>query len=379
MASGPQRIASKTLFVIFVYIFGALFAPLQITTANWSRISKQPAKTPAVSVPAAQSTSTPNPTPTASPTVQTTRQISASRAATGSTTFRSGNPFAGERLYVDPDSNPAKQVRAWRDSRPSDAALMNKIASQPMAIWMGDWDTDPASTARDITSAARSAGSLPLLVLYNIPIRDCGSYSAGGASTASAYKNWINGVQAGSSNVKTVFILEPDAIAGWDCLTAAQKNERVTLLQYAIDMLTSSPNHYVYLDAGNAHWQSAQEISQRLRDVGTNKLSGIALNVSNFFTTEDSRNYGQQVSNLTNGIHFVIDTSRNGQGPLGGDNWCNPSGRGLGLPPQVMSGALDALLWIKIPGESDGSCNGAPASGGWWPEYALGLVQRAAF
>jgi endoglucanase len=34
---------------------------------------------------------------------------------------------------------------------------------------------------------------------------------------------------------------------------------------------------------------------------------------------------------------------------------------------------------VKAPGESDGACNGAPASGEWMPEYALGLAQRAAF
>jgi endoglucanase len=32
---------------------------------------------------------------------------------------------------------------------------------------------------------------------------------------------------------------------------------------------------------------------------------------------------------------------------------------------------------VKPPGESDGECNGGPAAGRWWPEYALGLAQRA--
>jgi endoglucanase len=43
------------------------------------------------------------------------------------------------------------------------------------------------------------------------------------------------------------------------------------------------------------------------------------------------------------------------------------------------SALLDALLWIKAPGESDGSCAGGPAAGVWWPAYALGLARRAAF
>ena len=37
----------------------------------------------------------------------------------------------------------------------------------------------------------------------------------------------------------------------------------------------------------------------------------------------------------------------------------------------------DALLWVKAPGESDGSCNGGPSAGTWWTEYALGLAERA--
>jgi endoglucanase len=40
---------------------------------------------------------------------------------------------------------------------------------------------------------------------------------------------------------------------------------------------------------------------------------------------------------------------------------------------------VDGLLWIKAPGESDGSCNGGPSAGTWWPEYALGLAERAAW
>lgn len=40
--------------------------------------------------------------------------------------------------------------------------------------------------------------------------------------------------------------------------------------------------------------------------------------------------------------------------------------------------ALDAYLWIKRPGESDGECRGGPAAGQWWPEYALGPARNSA-
>ena len=54
-------------------------------------------------------------------------------------------------------------------------------------------------------------------------------------------------------------------------------------------------------------------------------------------------------------------------------------GRALGSPSttETSDSHVDAFLWIKTPGESDGACNGAPAAGVWWGDYALGLAQRS--
>ncbi|RKN54957.1 endoglucanase, partial [Streptomyces klenkii] len=84
-------------------------------------------------------------------------------------------------------------------------------------------------------------------------------------------------------------------------------------------------------------------------------------------------------SELLGGAHFVIDTSRNGNGPYEGTDepWCNPPGRALGDAPTAGTGdpLVDAYLWIKRPGESDGECRGGPPAGQWWPEYALALAR----
>src|SRR5688572_6690222 len=104
------------------------------------------------------------------------------------------NPFTGARLYVDPSASGFRQVNQWRASRPADAADLEKIAFTPQAIWIGDWFNDVQTATRDIVTQVTSSGALPVLVLYNIPQRDCGLYSAGGASGASAYRNWIAGV-----------------------------------------------------------------------------------------------------------------------------------------------------------------------------------------
>lgn len=135
-------------------------------------------------------------------------------------------------------------------------------------------------------------------------------------------------------------------------------------------------------------------------------------------------------------IGFLIDTSRNGWGGpdrptsasgstptayadsgridkrLHRGNWCNASGAGIGEVPQVApagyaSSHIDAFVWVKPPGESDGSsseipnnegkgfdrmcdptyvtANGtltgalpnAPVSGHWFHDQFVQLVQNA--
>ena len=66
-------------------------------------------------------------------------------------------------------------------------------------------------------------------------------------------------------------------------------------------------------------------------------------------------------------------------GPAPDGAWCNPDGRGLGASPAIAPGdGQDANLWVKRPGESDGTCNGGPGAGIFWSDYALGLAQRSA-
>jgi endoglucanase len=98
--------------------------------------------------------------------------------------------------------------------------------------------------------------------------------------------------------------------------------------------------------------------------------------------------------------HFIVDTSRNGVGPdsmqsyaaapydqpasvtstLAAGDWCNPPSAGLGLKPTANTGVslssldsylpgnpslLDAYLWVKTPGQSDGQCDAAGGVRTW--------------
>ncbi len=281
------------------------------------------------------------------------------------------------RLYVNPSSPAARQADQWRKSRPADAAFMDYIAAQPTATWFGDWNTDIRGDVDRLTSDAARTGTIPVLVAYDIPNRDCGSYSAGGAKDAQSYARWIQGMADGLRGRPAVVILEPDAIAGSSCLSPSAQSERFSMLRGAVATLAHAGAH-VYLDAGNAHWVSASEMASRLRQAGIDQADGFSLNVSNYFSTSDNTTFGVSLSRLLGGKHFVIDTSRNGAASANGQ-WCNPAGQALGAAPTTHTGntLVDALLWIKQPGESDGTCNGGPSAGTWWPQYALGLAQRS--
>jgi endoglucanase len=291
------------------------------------------------------------------------------------------NPLAGATFYVDPYSRAKQTANAWRLTRPADATQMDKIGGQPIARWFGNWNADVYADVNSAMTTMSSYGATAVFVAYNIPLRDCGSYSAGGAASPEAYRQWITSFANGIGSGAAIVVLEPDALAAMGCLSAANQTTRLELLRYAVQTLVSKGNVKVYIDAGNPRWQTASTMAARLTSAGVASSAGFALNVSNFFTTTDNIAYGQTISALIGQKHFVIDTGRNGVGPTTDFQWCNPAGRALGARPTTNTGTalVDAFLWIKVPGESDGSCNGAPSAGSWMPEFALGLAQRAAY
>ncbi|BBZ78710.1 glucanase [Mycolicibacterium anyangense] len=285
------------------------------------------------------------------------------------------NPLAGLPLYVNPNSAAMRASNA----DPSNPELAY-IANTPQAYWMDQLST-PSVDAKYI-STAQAAGAMPLLALYGIPNRDCGNFAAGGFGSADAYRGWINSVAAAIGSGPAAIILEPDALAMADCLSGSARQERFDLIRYAVDTLTANPATAVYVDAGHSRWVNADEMAARLNQVGVGKTRGFSLNTANFFTTGEEIGYGDAISAQTGGAHYVIDTSRNGAGPVEGDSmyWCNPSGRALGVRPttDTGNGHIDAFLWVKRPGESDGSCGrGEPGAGRFINQYAINLARNA--
>ncbi|MEV7416947.1 glycoside hydrolase family 6 protein [Streptomyces sp. NPDC089919] len=296
----------------------------------------------------------------------------------------SGAAGGGSPFWVDPQSDAARQVAQWEaQGRSGDAQVLRRISERPMALW-GPGD-DPGPEIRRARAGAAAEGRTLVLVAYNIPYRDCGQHSAGGAWDADAYRRWIGAFAQAVGDAKAIVVLEPDAVPHIvdGCTQGEHHEERYQLLSEAVSRLKAQPHTRVYLDAGNPAWiPDAEKLVEPLQRAGIGNADGFSLNVSNFQPDAAGRAYGNRLATALGGKHFVIDTSRNGDGPLPGNRdqaWCNPPGRALGAPPTDRTGdaLLDAYLWIKRPGESDGTCRGGPQAGRWWPEYALGLARRA--
>lgn len=295
------------------------------------------------------------------------------------------NPFEGARLFAAEATPAAAAVQqALASGMPAeDVAALRVIADQPASSWFGDWvpvDRITGEVSRLVADAA-TTGEYPVLVAYAIPGRDCGQQSAGGAASADSYRSWILAFASGIGDRPAAVVLEPDALSQLDCLSEDQRADRTALLSFAVDALAAYPAVSVYLDAGHSSWIPADEMATRLRAAGIDRARGFALNVSNFGTTGEETAFGVELSQLVDDKPFVVDTSRNGNGRWDGEqSWCNPPGRALGAVPlsPVQEPRVDALLWIKTPGASDGACRpGEPAAGTFWPGYAVGLVARS--
>jgi cellulose 1,4-beta-cellobiosidase len=203
------------------------------------------------------------------------------------------------------------------------------------------------------------------------------------------------------------------------CDTMLQNRGYVDGVGYSLATLGAIPNVYNYIDAGHHGWlgwdtnfnPSVQMMMTAATASGATpaNVHGFITNTANTSalqepyitvdsTTRPSRwidwnqfndelSYAQAFRNqavsagFPSSIGMLIDTSRNGWGgpnrPTGPStladlnaridasridrrihkgNWCNPSGAGIGERPRAApASGIDAYVWIKPPGESDGS------------------------
>lgn len=300
------------------------------------------------------------------------------------------NPLAGLAFYAEPERPVVAALRtAEQEGRAADAAALRRIADQPSAHWLTGSGSDVA-VVRRLTSSAAAQRQAALLVLYALPHRDaCGGYSNGGVASGELYLRYVLQI-ADALQGPAVFIVEPDGVAdlAHGCLSKADADQRYVLLSQALQLLGRNRQvKALYLDAGNPDWFADPTVLVApLHRAGVHIAGGLAVNTSNFVRTDLAASWSQRLVQALGDsggpLGVVIDTSRNGNGPYQGplaQPWCNPPGRALGLSPTTATKlpGIDAFVWAKPPGESDGECSrGNPPAGSFWPAYALGLARQ---
>ncbi len=306
------------------------------------------------------------------------------------------DPLTGANPFVDWKWSLAaiaeRHLRA--EGRAHDANLMDLIAREPEVMRWGNW-TPASKVGLQVSqyferASIEQPGTVPEISTYWIQNNICtGTYSDPPRRVA-LYHRWIENMAQGIGDYRAIVFLEEDSIITMGCLSAHGKVVREHELSDAISILSRLPRTVVYLDAGAGDALSARRDAKFLNRSGVSKIQGFFLNSTHTDWTLNEIHYGERVSRMTGGKHFVVNTAENGRGPLvphnrthhGNEVLCNAPGRGLGPRPTFDTGYpnVDAFAWIARPGESGGKCRpGAPPVGVFWVAYALSLAKHAVF
>ncbi|MGB3709753.1 glycoside hydrolase family 6 protein [Gordonia sp. (in: high G+C Gram-positive bacteria)] len=252
---------------------------------------------------------------------------------------------------------------------------VNGLQEQPVAEWVVG-DGDDASIDRALEAAK---GTVPVFVLYHIPDRDLEQFSAGGADTAAEYQKWARGISKRIGTRNSVVVIEPDALAHIpDMQTPEEASQRVRLLAQTLKLFAeNNPNTAVYLDAGNSGWRTANQTADllgRVERAGA-EIPGIALNISNFRTTEETHKYSEAISKaFGRPLYTLVDVSRNGAAPPD-RQWCNPGWALIGKTTDRVFDPQELFedVFIKRPAESDGVCGASTQPAGHFDNNLMWL------
>jgi cellulose 1,4-beta-cellobiosidase len=350
------------------------------------------------------------------------------------------NPFDAARMYVNPDY--VRAVRGVAARVPGQAALLRKLEALPTAIWLSAL-SDTRHLTRYLDDALREQTTtgqpvVSVFVLYDLPGRDCNAEASAGELSPDAagearyqhdYVDVIATALRAHPNQRIAVIIEPDSLSN---LVTNLPNPRCAAVAgiykrgvaYAIASL-SLPNVFLYLEAAHAGWlswpknlvRSVPLYAEVLKMAGgAERIRGFALNVSNYdpikvsnLTPRDPAGPSDDELGYVNdlaqalarvgiaGKGFVIDTGRDGRANIrtAAESWCNVKGAGLGERPRAAPAPMvDAYLYVKVPGESDGTSDPeaprfdptcasddaaprAPQAGEMFDSYLIDLLKNA--
>ena len=135
--------------------------------------------------------------------------------------------------------------------------------------------------------------------------------------------------------------METDAIGSSRCvMKMGSLPVWESYLKYEATMFESLPHTVVYIEAGYSDGNAPGYTARVLNASGVSRVRGFFTNDTHGQWTIKEVRWGQRVSRLTHGAHFIVNTATNGRGPLlnrhpthqGVEALCNPPGRGSAAP-----------------------------------------------
>jgi endoglucanase len=276
-----------------------------------------------------------------------------------------------------------------------DIRMLEKIASEPETqrisrysaggTPLGIFDQTQKLFCQILTA---DPGSIPVINTYFLHAELGGCPTLGEIDAyRPTFEAQINAMAEATGRRPAVFLLELDAIGSSACIAQhGLLGQWESMLSYEAHALQALPHTLVYLEGGYSDANTAAYAARILNASGIRSVAGFYTNGTHLNWTIKEIRYGDKISRLTGGAHFIVNTQGNGDGPLlnphprtqGVEDLCNPPGRALGPRPTTTTGFahVDAFLWATVPGNSSG-CGGGPPGGTFWTAKAIGLASRA--
>lgn len=286
------------------------------------------------------------------------------------------------------------KIRAW---------VYEQIAKVATAVWC------TSSTGESFVASvlAKSPDQVKVLCIYNVPFRDSGGDSGGGAADVTAYQRWTDAIaraiaafMGAHPDGVVMVMVEPDGLAMMidDNYSVVDAAVRIECIRYAVRAYKAAGAR-VYIDGGDSGWFYGREdeMADALRDAAVLESDGIVTNVSHFRTTATSYAYLETLFGHlgSSTLRGYVDSCRNGAGPKPSRpghsskaGWCNPHDVAFGQPstlkPRVsLYPRLDGIGYIKGPWASDGfMCptgreGAAPEAGKRYDENVMAMYDRS--
>ena len=302
-----------------------------------------------------------------------------------------GDPLQNVKWFVYGGMSGAGQAAAhYAHTNPAWSSAFKVLADTPGSasyrFYM--WSQPTSSIATTVEkwfadAEAAQPGTTPQLTMYNLVHNGVAP-----SAIRSRYEAWITQFARGLGNNRAVIYLEEDALITMPRVAPSQRAVREAEIAFAVKKLEADPHVVVYIDAGASDTlMSAGHVAQLLRESGVSQAQGFSLNSTHDEWVTTEMHFGQEISRLTGGAHFVVQSGTAGRGPHlnphpvteGVEDLCNPPGTGLGdLSWNTGYQGVDGLLWYANVGYTANiPCHdGEPGLSKFWPAYAYGIVHR---